>query len=124
MLGRKLFELALSYWKIKPNIISKTEYIVEKVIGVSEHLVVFFKDGFLGNISFYGDYPDYVYISDGSSDEHVDKVLIDGIALVKRLYPEEKCYQKGELINQLDGNIDLEETLSFDDGCGNFVSDE
>lgn len=93
MLGeRKLFELALSYWKIQSNIIEKTEYIVEKVIGVSEHLVVFFKDGSVGNISFYGDYPDYVYISDGSSDDHVDKVLIDEMALVKRLYPEEKCY--------------------------------
>ena len=104
MLGeRKLFELALSYWKIKPNIISKTEYIVEKVIGVSEHLVVFLKDGAVGSISFYGDYPDFVYISDGSSDEHVDKVLIDGIALVRRLYPEEECYQEGELIKQLEG---------------------
>lgn len=93
MLGeRKLFELALSYWEIKPNIISKTEYIVEKVIGVSEHLVVFFKDGAIGNISFYGDYPDYVYVSDGISDDHVDKVLIDGMKLVKRLYPEEKNY--------------------------------
>lgn len=93
MLGeRKLFELALSYWEIQSNIIEKTEYIVEKVIGVSEHLIVFFKDGAVGGISFYGDYPDYVYIADGSSDEHVDKVLIDEMALVKRLYPEEKCY--------------------------------